>query len=56
MIKDTINTKSTVQTKGYSTDYTSIRKEVETNWPSWKVSTYNAHFATSTHVNKVVAK
>lgn len=53
MSKNATNTKTDAQVKGYSTDYTSIRKEVQSKWPSWKVSTYNANFATSAHANKL---
>ncbi len=37
----------------YSKEYNSIRKEAESSWPAWKVSTYNANFATSAHAKKV---
>jgi|AGTN01.2.fsa_nt_gi hypothetical protein len=50
------NTKTVAEVKGYSTDYKSIRGEVESKWPAWKVSTYNANFATSAHAKKVSTK
>ena len=56
MNNNTTNTKTAVQVKGYSSDYKTIRNEVESKWPDWKVSTYNANFATSTHATKVPTK
>jgi hypothetical protein len=60
-VKNITNTKAgtqvkKTQAKGYSVDYRSIRKEVESDWPAWKVSTYNANFATSAHARKVTIK
>ena len=56
MSNNTTNNKTGAQVKGYSTDYKSIRGEVESKWPDWKVSTYNANFATSAHAKKVPTK
>ena len=56
MNNNTTNTKTGTQTKGYSKDYKSIRVEVESKWPAWKVSTYNTNFATSAHAKKVTTK
>jgi GH35 family endo-1,4-beta-xylanase len=44
------------QSKEYSKEYNSIRKEAESKWPAWKVSTHNVNFATSAHAKKVVGK
>jgi hypothetical protein len=48
--------KSNTQVKGYSTDYDTIKREVESKWPAWKISTYNSNFATSAHSKKVSTK
>ena len=56
MSKKTTDTKGSTTVKGYSADYKSIRGEVESKWPAWKVSTYNANFATSAHAKKVTTK
>lgn len=50
------NIKKDTQVNGYSTDYKSIRGEIESKWPAWKVSTYNTNFATSLHAKKVPTK
>lgn len=51
------NTKTiTSQPKQYSERYTAIRKEAESKWPAWKVSTYNTSVAVSIHAKKVVVK
>ena len=39
------------QEKQYSADYEFIKKEIP-KWPDWKVSSYNANFATSVHSKK----
>ena len=39
----------------YSTQYISIRKEVE-KWPAWKVTAYNTGVATSVHAKKIEVK
>lgn len=39
----------------YSTQYISIRKEVE-KWPAWKVTAYNTSVATSVHAKKIEVK
>jgi len=44
------------KTGSFSKDYVAIRKEAESNWPAWKVSTHNANFATSKHARKVAPK
>lgn len=41
------------QTKQYSDRYSEIRKEAESKWPAWKVSTYNSNIAVSAHAKKV---
>jgi len=43
------------QPKAYSEEYRKIREQAE-RWPAWRVSTYNANFATSAHAKKLVAK
>ena len=55
MSKKTTDTKGSTTVKGYSADYKSIRGEIA-KWPAWKVSTYNASFATSAHAKKVTTK
>lgn len=45
--------RAVVQSKTYSKEYDLIRKEAESKWPAWKVSTHNANFATSAHAKKV---
>jgi len=45
-----------VQSTGYSKEYNTIRIEAESKWPAWKVTTYNANFATSAHAKKVNVK
>ena len=44
------------KTSSYSKEYLTIRKQAESNWPAWKVSTYNTNFATSKHAKKVASK
>ena len=41
------------QQRQYSDRYTAIRKEAESKWPAWKVSTYNTSVAVSVHARKV---
>ena len=41
------------QPKQHSERYTTIRKEAESKWPAWKVSTYNLNVAVSAHSKKV---
>jgi len=41
------------QSKGYSKEYESIRKEAESTWPEWKIQTYNLNFATSINAKKI---
>ena len=41
------------QPKQYSERYAAIRKEAESRWPAWKVSTYNSNVAVSAHARKV---
>ena len=38
----------------YSEKYTIIKKQAETSWPTWKVSTYNDNIAISAHAKKLV--
>lgn len=45
--------KSRAQEARYSSDYESIRREAESKWPEWKISTYNTNFATSAHARKL---
>lgn len=56
MSKNSNSVKTDTKVKSYSTDYERIRKEVESKWPDWKVSTYNFNFATSKHSKKVITK
>jgi len=56
MNNNTVKAKTDTKVKGYSTDYKSIRGEVESKWPAWKISTYNVNFATSAHAKKVSVK
>lgn len=39
--------------RGYSQEYVSIRKTAESNWPAWKVTTYNQSIAVSNHAKKL---
>ncbi len=43
------------QPKAYSEEYKKIREQAE-RWPAWRVSTYNANFATSAHAKKLTFK
>jgi len=52
----TCNKQMPSKTGSFSKDYVAIRKEAESNWPAWKVSTHNANFATSKHARKVAPK
>jgi len=52
----TSNKQMSSKTGSFSKDYVAIRKEAESNWPAWKVSTHNANFATSKHARKVAPK
>jgi transposase len=42
------------QEEEYSENYSKIRKEAESKWPAWKISTYNASVAVSTHAKKII--
>lgn len=42
-----------IQSNGYSQEYNLIRNEAESKWPEWKITTYNANFATSIHARKL---
>jgi hypothetical protein len=54
--KTTSKQQAFVPTKEFSNEYRSIRREAESKWPAWKVSTYNVNFATSAHAKKVGSK
>ena len=44
------------ETHEYSKEYGEIRKTAESQWPAWRVLTYNNNYATSAHARKVIAK
>lgn len=44
---------TTINPKQYSEQYNNIRKEAESRWPAWKVSTYNANIAISANARKI---
>lgn len=49
-----IDTKTTaINPKQHSEQYNSIRREAESKWPAWKVSTYNANIAISANARKI---
>lgn len=52
----TAKIKAGASLEGYSKEYESIRLEVESKWPDWKITTYNNNFAISSHAKKVLAK
>lgn len=46
--------KVTGSSQQYSERYSAIRRDAESKWPEWKVSTYNASVAVSAHAKKIV--
>ncbi len=56
MNKQKITRKKGNNKKKYSSLYYAIIREMETQWPAWKIEAYNEQYATSAHAIKIRSK